>query len=119
MPLAIPPRKSKVNPGDYDWTLGDLRRLYRLYKGPARLTYTELSKIFGVSRNSISSVITRYGMRLSPEEVLERKRRAGAEHSTLRASPDLWTESRLTESWKARKRRRTRERERLSKPESS
>lgn len=76
------------------------------------LTHKEIGKIYGVSRNSISSVVSRYIKGVPDNRPGERGVGTGnAKASRSVGRPWNYSEEALTETWEQRKRRRALEKE--------
>lgn len=114
MKRPIGTRKRRANSNQFDWTLGKRRKLAMLLN-TGLLSYTELGRVFGVSKNAIASAVLRYGLKLTPEEVRERRRLAGETRTVHgRRGGSLWDEHRLTERWADRRERHAREKQRAA-----
>lgn len=85
---------------NYDWSVGELRRLGRYIR--CGLTYREMALLFNVSRNAVIGIAARHGLKYTAEQALERKQRANYERTKGGRAPQWNTaksERQFIEPW--------------------
>lgn len=99
-----------VRRDEFDWSELGVRRRLRRYLREACLSYSEAGLLLGCSRGSVAYAAKRYGLALGTEvqrEMMARQSWERAKHGR-RAYEQDW-DSKLTETWEERKKRRARE----------
>lgn len=90
------------------WDRHELVRIGQLVRGERTLYYSEIGKLYGVSKGAIAGLVERYKLtskhpnydgasKYSPEVRARIRQEAGR---VARSGDDRWTESRLTQKWK-------------------